>query len=247
MIDFYLATAVLIAVTLNHRRPLVRALGRIAAALALSLIASSILLANLDGTFDRAGGVRPWVLNIEAVLAITAAGALFWTVPFVMREPESAPLPLTGSAQRYGQINRLLHWSAAALIIAAVPMGQFVAVLAPQAGERAGFLAVHMAIGAAVFLLVAARMVVRLASPAPSVPVPAMAAHAALYALLIALCLTGFALAPSPVQLYGLGFPRLPPSVLAEALHRLWLPVLLAALFALHLAGARTSIRRMAR
>ena len=74
-----------------------------------------------------------------------------------------------------------------------------------------------------------------------------MAAHTALYAMLIAISLTGFALAPEPVDLYGLTLPRLPPSPTAEALHRIWLPILLAALFAAHLGGAVRAIRRMAR
>jgi cytochrome b561 len=247
MTSFYLAYALLIAICLNHGRAGVRALGRLLAGLGLALVASSILLANLDGTFAAATGARPWLLNIEGVLYVLAAGGLFWSiVPTLRRAAPEAP-PLLGSRTSYGQITRRLHWTSGALMVSAFPMGQFVAVLAPDAPERAGFLAVHMAIGGAIFLMIAARLVMRLATPAPSVPPPAMIGHTILYALVIALSLTGFALATAPVDLYGLTLPNLPPSATAESLHRLWLPILLALIFVAHLGGAVQAIRRMAR
>ncbi|WP_439534165.1 cytochrome b/b6 domain-containing protein [Polymorphobacter sp.] len=247
MTSFYLASALLIAVCLNHGRPAVRALGRLLAGLALTLVASSILLANLDGTFAADSSWRPLLLNIEGVLYILAAGALFWSILPTLRRPAPEAPPLLGSRTSYGQLSRLLHWTSGALMISAFPMGQFVAVLAPEAPERASFLAVHMAIGAAIFLLIAARMIVRLTTPAPSVPPPVMVGHALLYALVIAVSLTGFALATQPVDLYGLRLPNLPPSATAESLHRLWLPILLVLIFIAHLGGAVHAIRRMAR
>jgi cytochrome b561 len=247
MTSFYLGFALLIAVCLNHGRASVRALGRLLAGLGLGLVASSILLANLDGTFAAATGARPWLLNIEGLLYILAAGGLFLSIIPNLRRTETEVPPLLGSRTSYGQLTRLLHWISGALMISAFPMGQFVAVLTPEAPERAGFLAVHMAIGGAIFLLVAARLVVRLTTRSPSVPPPVMVGHALLYALVIAISLTGFALATQPIDLYGLKLPNLPPSPTAESLHRLWLPILLALLFTAHLGGAVHAIRRMAR
>jgi cytochrome b561 len=247
MTSFYLGYALLIAVCLNHGRASLRALGRLLAGLGLALVASSILLANLDGTFAAATGARPWLLNIEGLLYILAAGGLFWSIIPTLRRPAPDVPPLMGSRTSYGQLTRLLHWMSGALMVSAFPMGQFVAVLAPEAPERAGFLAVHMAIGGAIFLLIAARLILRLTTRAPSVPPPVQLGHAALYGLVIAISLTGFALATQPVDLYGLRLPNLPASPTAESLHRLWLPILLALLFIAHLGGAIHAIRRMAR
>jgi cytochrome b561 len=247
MTSFYLGYALLIAVCLNHGRASLRALGRLLAGLGLALVASSILLANLDGTFAAATGARPWLLNIEGLLYILAAGGLFWSILPTLRRPAPEAPPLLGSRTSYGQLTRLLHWMSAGLMISAFPMGQFVAVLAPEAPERAGFLTVHMAIGGAIFLLIAARLILRLTTRSPAVPPPVMLGHALLYALVVALSLTGFALATQPVDLYGLKLPNLPPSPTAESLHRLWLPLLLALLVTAHLAGAVHAIRRMVR
>lgn len=243
MTSFYLATALLIAISLNHRRPPVRAIGHVLAGLALAMIAASIILANLDGTFAASpSAIKPWLLNAQALLAILAAGALFWAAPKALKRPPSPGLGHT-------PLTRTLHWTSAALIIAAYPMGQFISILSPKAPERAEFLATHLAIGAAVFALTAARLINRLITrPAatPPTPLKSMAAHTALYALILAISLTGLALTTAPVSLYGLSFPRLPPSANAEALHRVWLPILLAALLAAHLTAAATTIRRMA-
>lgn len=240
MTSFYLATALLIAVMLGHGRAPLRALGRLLAAGCLLMIVTSIVLANTDGTFATAGGVTPWLLNLQALLFVLAAGSLIWSARMTLKRTE-----LPGA--EYNSPTRLLHWTTAALIIAAFPMGQFLTVLAPDSAEHRQFLETHLAIGGAVFLLVAARLVVRLLSKAPPTPPKSMAAHAALYALLVAISLTGFALASEPVNLYGLTLPRLPPSASAEALHRIWLPLLLVLLFAAHLTAAIRAIRRMAR
>ena len=247
MIEFYLVTAILIGICLNHANGWVRALGRIVAGLALSLVASSILLANLDGTFAAVSGVKPWLLNAQGLLHLLGAGLLFWSVPAALRRAEGAAIPLFGSRDAYGQASRLLHWMGGGLMISVFAMGQFVVVLGEGTPERAGFLDVHMALGAALFLIFALRMALRLATPAPRVPPPAMLGHGLLYALVMAICLTGFAMASAPTLLFGLRFPNLPPSSLAEALHRVWLPALLALLFLAHLGGAVHSIRRMAR
>jgi cytochrome b561 len=235
---FYLASALLIAALIGHGAPLLRALGRLLAASLLIMIASSILLANLDGTFAAAPGWRVWSLNAMALAAVLAAAGLLRAAWAGRARPATPPA--------HNRLVRALHWTSAALVIAAVPMGQFITVLTPQAPERTEFLLTHTQIGAALLLLIAARLITRLLTPGPATALPSMAAHTALYALLIALCLTGLALTQAPVQLLSLTFPRLPPSSLAETLHRFALPALLLLAFATHLLAARPIIRRIA-
>ncbi len=241
MTSFYLGLALLLALTVNARAGWLRALGRLCAATAMGFLAWSIVLANQDGTFAAvpAGDRTPLLLNIEGGLIGLGALMLVASLPFTWRRAAPAP-PFRSTGAAYGQIGRGLHWASAALIIPAFTMGQFVRVLPSGRPDRAEFLATHMAIGLAVGALVLVRLGERLARPAPANPPLVRAAHGLLYAVLIALVLTGLALAP----VLGL---HLPASAGAEALHRVGLPALLALLLAAHLAGAVTVIRRMAR
>jgi hypothetical protein len=70
MTEFYIILAVFLAFALNHSNRILRALGTVTAALALMMIAWSIVLANLDGTFAAipsdagwAERIKPFVLN----------------------------------------------------------------------------------------------------------------------------------------------------------------------------------------
>lgn len=242
MTSFYLGLALLLAFTANAGSSWLRALARLLAAVAMGFLAWSIVLANQDGTFARvaAADATPLLLNIEGGLIGLGALLLLASIPAVLRRP-AGPLPLRSDTGAYGRLARGLHWAAAALIIPAFTMGQFVTVLAPGRADRADFLATHMLLGLAIAALVALRLGERLARPAPANPRPVRLAHGLLYALLIAMVLTGLALAPAPVL--GLS---LPPAPLAASLHHGALPLLLALLFAGHLAGAVKAIRRMA-
>nr|WP_310523847.1 cytochrome b/b6 domain-containing protein [Polymorphobacter sp.] len=248
MTSFYLALALTIALTLNNRHKVVRATGTAIAAISLGFMAWSIILANSDGTFAAApaNSRTPLLLNIEAALLIAGAALLLWTVPRQLRQP-TTPIPLRGTPTAYGQITRTLHWTSAVLIIAAFTMGQFIGILATDNPVRADFLATHIAIGGAIFLLTFARMIERLLKPAPPNPTNVHLAHCLLYALITATCVTGLAMVDTPVQLLGLSLPNLPADPIAAPLHQRTLPVLFLILIALHLYGAIRAIRRMAR
>ncbi len=248
MTSFYLGLALIIAITVNARPAAVRVAGMLVAAAAMGLMAWSIVLADLDGTFARAPAASrtPLLLNIEAALLAAGVLLLLWGVPRQFRRPAGA-VPPRSTPAAYGHLTRGLHWASATLVIAAFVMGQFVAVLAPDRPERAEFLATHMSIGGAIFLMTFARLIERLFRLAPPAPMAARAGHFGLYALLFATSLTGLALATAPVPLLGLSLPQLPPGPLAAPLHRTVLPILFGLLFAVHLAGAVKAIRRMAR
>jgi cytochrome b561 len=248
MTSFYLALALIIALALNQRRPLVRALGAATAGLALCFMAGSIALAWTDGTFAAASRSRtPLWLTLEAVVLVAIAGVAFWSVPRQLRAAASEPLPLRGTKAAYGQVTRALHWTSAVLIFAAFTMGQFVTVLSPAVPEHAMFLATHLAIGGAIFLLTFGRLIERLLRPSPPTPGRVKLAHAAGYALIIATCVSGLAMVDAPVDLYGLKLPNLPSDPLAETMHRGRLPLLFGLFILAHLAGATRAIGRMVR
>jgi cytochrome b561 len=94
---------------------------------------------------------------------------------------------------------RALHWLTAALILIAIGLALLVLQL-PRGPLRSDLLLAHKSIGLTVFALVAVRIVVRLATAAPKY-VPALGrlnhlaaglGHFALYALMIALPVTGY-------------------------------------------------------
>ncbi|MBC7521082.1 MAG: cytochrome b/b6 domain-containing protein [Sandarakinorhabdus sp.] len=248
MTSLYLGLALTLALTLNNRLAGVRALGSLVAAIALGFMAWSIVLANLDGTFAAApaGSRTPLWLNIQAALITAGTALLLWSIPKQFRRV-AAHVPLRGTPLAYGAITRALHWAGATLVIAAFTIGQFVGILAPANPIRAEFLAAHLAIGGAVFLLTLARMFERLVKPAPPNKTEVHIAHFLLYAVITATCVTGLAMVKAPVDLMGLKLPNLPATPIAAPLHQRALPVILALLFALHLYGAVKSIRRMAR
>ncbi|KPF78573.1 hypothetical protein IP88_03250 [alpha proteobacterium AAP81b] len=248
MTNFYLGLALIIALTVNARPAALRVAGMLVAVGALALMAASIVLADLDGTFAAAPAASwtPLFLNLEATLLTAGALLLLWGIPRQLRRAP-AEVPLRSTPAAYGQVTRGLHWASATLIVTAFVIGQFVTVLPPTRPERADFLATHMSIGAAIFLLTMARLAERLFREAPPNRLAAHAGHFLLYCLLIATSLTGLALAGGPVPLLGLQLPPLPPDPLAAPLHRSVLPVLFGLLFAAHLVGAVKALGRMTR
>ena len=94
---------------------------------------------------------------------------------------------------------RLLHWLMAALIFVALPLGVW-ASLVPRGSQRSEILFFHKSIGMTVLCLVALRIVWRLISGAPAYAEPlgrlthaaARSAHIGLYALMIAMPVSGY-------------------------------------------------------
>ncbi len=94
---------------------------------------------------------------------------------------------------------RTLHWLMAALIFVALPLGVWASLL-PRGETRSVILFVHKSIGVTVLGLVALRVVWRLIAGAPEYVEPlgrltqtaARAGHLALYALMIAMPVSGY-------------------------------------------------------
>ena len=257
MTFIYLFLAMGLAVGLYHPAWAWRVLAQVGAAAALGMMAWSIWLANGDGTFAAraADDVRPLLLNIMAVIAVLAVLLLLALLPVQWRR-YAEPVPDWNQRQKWGQIARILHWTSAVLMLAALPMGLFVTVLRPSP-ERTDFLAAHIGIGVAVFFLLLLRWAAQRASPGPASPNGAAGLNKlALYLALATLPVSGLFLAGTTGwSVLGLHLPEALPMPPARALH-IWLSGLFAAAFAAH-AGAvlwhhfalrdRQLIRRMLR
>jgi cytochrome b561 len=96
------------------------------------------------------------------------------------------------SSSRYGPVAIFLHWTVAALILAAWLMPQVTDLVGRH--EAAVIMGLHRSIGVTVFVLVLARVVWRLVTPPPALPaqtrrlvrLASHAGHAALYLLMLA-------------------------------------------------------------
>jgi cytochrome b561 len=157
-----------------------------------------------------------------------------------------------GEATQYGPVAKTFHWLIFALLAAQYTVGSIM----PHIGRKTldeGWVAWHLSIGAAILLVIALRLLWRLGYP---VPIPATIApwerrlatltHWALYALVFAMTVLGWAAANSrgwDVKLLGLvTLPALAPKGSAwghEAgdIHNVLVYVLLG-FIALHVAGA---------
>lgn len=120
---------------------------------------------------------------------------------------------MTGAA-RYGGVAILLHWAVAAAILCTFPLGVYMADL-PPAPRRLELVAVHRWIGVTVLGLACVRLAWRLGHRPPALPAAmpawqrraAAAAHWALYALILAIPLSGWAYssaAGEPTVYFGL-------------------------------------------
>lgn len=151
---------------------------------------------------------------------------------------------------RYPMSARLMHWAMAALLLSMLFLGaSMVDRWAPWATTA---VQLHKALGLLALVLVVVRLVNRLRFRAPALPATmpltqraiAAASHLALYVLMVALPLTGWAMqgaAGLPVQVFGVVLPDLVAADLARygllrELHA-WLAYGLLGLVLLH-AGA---------
>ncbi len=249
MTEFYIVLAVFLAVSLNQSSRVLRALGTLTAALALAMIAWSIILANLDGTFaaipENAGledRIKPYVLNTQAAIASFGALFLLWATWAQGRRRVVETLPLRNTTAAFGRVSRYAHWITGLLILVLLPMGVFTSVLAPDHPERAVFLTMHQLLGLTVLLLVVLRVLWLVQSPAPEIRAEeaprlrylAKATHVFLYLLMLGVPVTGVLLTVwtgAPLEVFGWSVSGLftPSSQLATSmgvLHNLVLPVL---------------------
>jgi cytochrome b561 len=124
------------------------------------------------------------------------------------------------NADRWGPVSQLLHWTIVAMILVMAYLGLTMTDL-PNGPHKIHTYALHKSIGLTILALVSLRVLWRLYAGAPR-PVPgtpswqeriASATHAALYALLFAIPLSGWFLnstAGFPLQWFGLfNLPKL--------------------------------------
>lgn len=125
---------------------------------------------------------------------------------------------MPSASNPYGAVARLLHWLLFALIAVQIPVGLLIEAF-PRASEARVFvLSTHTSIGIAALLLVLARIARRLAARADVEPMGprwqrtlASAVHVALYVLMVAVPVVGYALADARgrgIPFFGLGAPE---------------------------------------
>jgi cytochrome b561 len=159
---------------------------------------------------------------------------------------------MTGPHQHFTALQRLLHWLMAVCILAMFFIG--VGMVSTVMPKYLPLVAIHKSLGIAILVLVLIRLAVRLWSGAPALPadlpepmkLAAYLSHYALYALMIAMPLLGWAMlsaAAYPVVVFGNTVlpPILPQS---DSLHTLlwgahfYLAFAFFALVLMHVAAA---------
>jgi cytochrome b561 len=159
---------------------------------------------------------------------------------------------MSGGRLRFTVLQRALHWLMALCILAMLFIG--VGMVSTVMPKYLTLVSIHKPLGIAILVLALVRLVVRLRSGAPSLPVDlpepmklaAYLSHYALYALMIGLPLIGWGMlsaAAYPVVLYGgVHLPAILPQ--SDSLHALlwdahfYLAFAFFALILLHVAAA---------
>ncbi len=130
----------------------------------------------------------------------------------------------SGASQSYGSLAKLLHWITAALVFSMIALGLYMTQEGLELGERFQLYQLHKSIGVTVLAITVVRLIVRQINGVPALPahihgwerIAAHSAHGALYALLIAMTLTGWAMVSVaafsvPTMLYGvIPWPHIP-------------------------------------
>jgi cytochrome b561 len=127
------------------------------------------------------------------------------------------PMTAVDTANRYSTTSIVLHWLTAMLIVCGFTLGLSMVGL-PISRQKLQWYAWHKWFGITVFLLTCARLAWRQWHPAPALPsMPAwqlraaFVSHSALYVLLLAIPLSGWAFSSaSGVQVVYLGLVPLP-------------------------------------
>jgi cytochrome b561 len=150
---------------------------------------------------------------------------------------------------------RLVHWTSAALVIAALGLGTYMMQLVHDPAERFELTQTHKSIGITVLALTVVRLCLRIFTRAPQpepaapfVRLAAKAAHIVLYALLLVMPLSGWLIATTtpvrvPTFVFGLvelPYPLSPDLAAYRIAHTIHVvsAIFLAFLIVLHVAAA---------
>jgi cytochrome b561 len=123
-------------------------------------------------------------------------------------------MALRNTTERWGALSQIFHWVVVALVITQVILAKIAEGL-PLGVEKLATLARHKSVGITILLLAALRLLWRWANPVPLLPETlrpyerrlANFTHAALYALLFAMPISGWAMSSArgfPVSWWGL-------------------------------------------
>jgi len=161
-------------------------------------------------------------------------------------------MQLRNSITRWGVVSQVLHWAIVGFLLVMAVLGLSMTEL-PNGIDKIKTYALHKSLGITVLALILLRLLWRLvAGPAPAAPGPrwqrrlAATAHAALYVLLLAMPLSGWAFnsaANFALRWFGwVNLPRLLPAdpglkAVFHAAHE-WLFWLLVGVVLLHAAAA---------
>jgi cytochrome b561 len=150
---------------------------------------------------------------------------------------------------------RLLHWTSALLVIAAIGLGTYMVQLVHDPAERFELTQTHKSIGIAVLALTLVRLCLRILTNAPNpdpaalfVLLAAKVTHAFLYGLLLVMPLSGWLMATTtpvrvPTFVFGLvelPYPLSPDLTMYRIAHTIHVvsAIFLGLLIVLHVAAA---------
>ena len=124
--------------------------------------------------------------------------------------------------RRYSRAAMVLHWLISAVIVTQLALGWIMnEVLKDHSPSQEQVEGIHISLGLTLILLVVVRIAIRLTHRPPSLPAGMQASekalahgtHLALYVLMLAIPLTGWALVSlgsQPISFWGLPWPHLP-------------------------------------
>ena len=254
-----LFSAFAIAIGLNHPIGLVRRGGYLACAVVLLGIGGLLLWLRFDGVFEHfkaivypPDGAKPFVLTLQAVLALLGGLYLLWLA--LCNKEETKAFRNANEAARYGLISRYLHWSMAITFLLLIPMGVLMSALPQDAALLQYLYVVHKALGFTLLLLVFARLAWHRASPRPALSVSlkpwesklAHGAHISLYVMLFAFPISGYVMSTAAGKWSHFFFFDVPllfePSMAiarpSGLLHKVLLPYFFYLILFGHIVGA---------
>lgn len=266
-IESWTALAILLisiatAWTLNYRAPMIRGFGTILAAFGCLAVAAwffffvigSGFLENPKPNQTPLDSAKPTLLWMQGSVALLSGLLLLIVASRQFKSGETLVLSSENESDRYGRVSRLLHWTTAILFLALIPMGIFASIIPEGTEYRNAYYVVHKTLGVVVFALLLIRLIWNLMSKRPELDASlktherklAHVAHVALYGMMIAIPVTGFAMTSFhgyPTfffvwELEPLWAPSDTATIIWGTMHKYLLPYLLYIILGAHILGA---------